>query len=185
MSESTYLTLARPSQICTAGSSAAVVGGSVGISAMGLSLWRAKQSGKIGSFFKVWSIAFRRVSSQTFAGSQNLPITLPWSFRNFSDLGSNVPQLSKLFFIWRFEEAYDWVSGGLDPKAAKSGWKYVKFKQRRLDRGLSDLYTAAVNATTPAEPRRDRESTPWNSNHKFGWLNASQAIGLVRFIDVY
>lgn len=53
MSESTYLTLARPSQICTAGSSAAVVGGSVGISAMGLSLWRAKQSGKIGSFFKV------------------------------------------------------------------------------------------------------------------------------------
>lgn len=45
------------------------------------------------------------------------------------------------------------------PKLPKSGI-FVKFKPRRLDRGLSDLYIAAVNATTPAEPRRDRESTP-------------------------
>ena len=70
----------------------------------GAKLMESQKSGKIGSFFKVWSSAFRRVSSQIFAGSQNLLITLPWSFRNFSDLGSNVPQLSKLFFhlkVWR------------------------------------------------------------------------------------
>jgi len=54
MGESTYLTLARPSQICTAGSSAAVVVGSVSWHiSNGAKLMESQKSGKIGSFFKV------------------------------------------------------------------------------------------------------------------------------------
>ena len=53
MSESTYLTLARPSQICTAGSSAAVVGSVSWHFSNGAKLMESQKSGKIGSFFKV------------------------------------------------------------------------------------------------------------------------------------
>eukprot|EP00434_Breviolum_minutum_P036072 symbB.v1.2.031945.t1/scaffold3766.1/size50672/7 len=48
---------------------------------------------------------------------------------NDAEGGQQAPEAQPDLYS-RFEEAYDWVSGG-----------------------LNDLYTAAVNATTPAEPR--------------------------------
>ena len=161
----------------------------------GAKLMESQKSGKIGSFFKVWSSAFRRVSSQSFAGSQNLPITLPWSFRNFSDLGSNVPQLSKLFFIWRFEEAYDWVSGGLDPKAAKEWIFFVKFPtstRPRFEWSLHCCRQCYHSCRAKARSRIDSMKlksqvwmAQWFTGHRLGEVYRCLLVYYLYYIDYF
>ncbi len=126
--------------------------------------WRAKKSGKIGSFFKVWSGAFRRVISQTFAGSQRLnQFPEAAKFLRWTQ-GSTLPpyhvldqmfQAFQLFFhlkAWRSLWLGQWRFG-----SQSCQWKFTG-KLPNVNQGLNELYTAAVNATS-AEPRRGLHET--------------------------